>query len=919
MAARLLTVLAAVMAAGAFAGIPRIETAGADFKLDGRLDDAAWTKAAKLGDLVEIRTPDAPPPQNATTVWAFYDVENLYVAFRCLDARMDKVQLGLPAGQATDVPIASGADTVEMLISPVGRDGEFYHLRVVPSGAKADMKCRRTDETHCLRDATWNGDWEVKTTQDAAGWTVEARIPFRIFAEADFGFAAATPAKGDVIRINCGRYASVLGETTALARGLGLFHTVFPEFTCDGWELGDIRLKGTDGYRIRPGTNAYPFTVENRSARPATVRVRGAYVEGKAKQPSEQTFELQPGETRQGAVTFVSQGGAYERLTLTADWLRMKGKIATLVTADGEDLGAKARKADLEGPKILARTIDGLRAKNPGRAFALGTASASEKVFRDLPYEGRFTADADIALAQNEYESAQLVVFRLNGKPGPLEVEVGDLTGPDGAVIRGADVAVHQVGFVNVGDSGHHVHAGYWPDVLYPGRTVPPPVKGRVQSVMLTVKSAKDQRPGVYRGEVTFRGDGDERKGTLTAEVWPFTLPDTLSLRMNIWFHGIYVAWFYDNFPFPPDFFRSFMETCGRYRFAAGIRGNMVEAVLRETEDPAAPDGYRFDFEPLAPYYDIALANGANVLNFDSPGTNHFVRPIRRSFVKRDGSLDFFRPSDPQKAADRCFVELREWFRRKGYWPRAVLQVGDEPWSEKQQRAIRETVADMKVRYGEIPPVVTAGAVRGKTNLDGTVDIWCPQVPQYVAADYAGMDRTKERLWLYQCLFKQDYPSFQIDRPSAEPRINGLVCRKCGAEGFLYWSSVQWTSSDVKSADYKSKKANPWVHEEWGFPILGCPGDGCFVYPTKDGVVPSLRAQYIRDGAEDYEYVEILARRLAAAVKSGRLSAADRARAERLVRIPDEVVRAPNAWTTSSAALEAYRREVARMIIGISE
>ena len=138
------------MAAGAFAGIPRIETAGTDFKLDGRLDDAAWAKSVKLGDLVEIRTPDAPPPQNATTVWAFYD----------------------------------------------------------------------------------------------AGWIVEAKIPFRIFAEADFGFAATTPAKGDVIRINCGRYASVLGETTALARGRGFFHTVFPEFTCDGWELGDIRLMG---------------------------------------------------------------------------------------------------------------------------------------------------------------------------------------------------------------------------------------------------------------------------------------------------------------------------------------------------------------------------------------------------------------------------------------------------------------------------------------------------------------------------------------------------------------------------------------------------------------------------------------------------------------------------------------------------
>lgn len=65
------------------------------------------------------------------------------------------------------------------------------------------------------------------------------------------------------------------------------------------------------------------------------------------------------------------------------------------------------------------------------------------------------------------------------------------------------------------------------------------------------------------------------------------------------------------------------------------------------------------------------------------------------------------------------------------------------------------------------------------------------------------------------------------------------------------------------------KLANRWIHEEWGFPFQNAPGDACFIYPTKDGVIASLRAQYIRDGVEDYEYLAILKHYRDAALKKG--------------------------------------------------
>ena len=278
--------------------------------------------------------------------------------------------------------------------------------------------------------------------------------------------------------------------------------------------------------------------------------------------------------------------------------------------------------------------------------------------------------------------------------------------------------------------------------------------------------------------------------------------------------------------------------------------------------------------------------------------------------------MQFFKPADPKKASARLFRELREHYKKKGYWKFAQLQVGDEPWGEKAQADIRERVAKLREKHGEIPPVITAGSVRNHTNLDGFVDLWCPQFPQYDPKDYRDM-KPNEKLWLYQCLYKDDFPSYQIDRPAIEPRITGLICRKTGARGFLYWTSVQWSSEQ----EWKSGKSKDrWVHEDWSLPIKPCPGDGCFTYPTKDRVVPSLRAVYIRDGIEDYEYLAELERRYEIVKKAGGTVPLEVDRlVKRLLAVPDEVVRATNEWTHDTATIERFRDEVAHAMLLLKE
>ncbi len=67
----------------------------------------------------------------------------------------------------------------------------------------------------------------------------------------------------------------------------------------------------------------------------------------------------------------------------------------------------------------------------------------------------------------------------------------------------------------------------------------------------------------------------------------------------------------------------------------------------------------------------------------------------------------------------------------------------------------------------------------------------------------------------------------------------------------LYWRVDQWTS-------------DPWnnVNNAGPYSSANYPGEGMLVYPGEQvgvkGVVASMRMKWLRDGVEDYDYVEIL-------------------------------------------------------------
>jgi hypothetical protein len=110
------------------------------------------------------------------------------------------------------------------------------------------------------------------------------------------------------------------------------------------------------------------------------------------------------------------------------------------------------------------------------------------------------------------------------------------------------------------------------------------------------------------------------------------------------------------------------------------------------------------------------------------------------------------------------------------------------------------------------------------------------------------------RIWTYS--LAGDFPSFFVDEQPAETRLLAWACWGHNASGFLGESLTRWPAA------WKGLANNPpltWSDGGWGENFL--------FYPGPKGPLPSLRAERLRDGIEDYEYLK----RLAAAVKDERI------------------------------------------------
>ncbi len=145
-------------------------------RIDGRLDEAAWTTAPVVDRFTQIDPDEGAPSSQRTEVRILYDDDALYVGARLYDT-------GEVIGRLSRRDMALGdSDWFGVMLDSYHDHRTAFGFDVNPAGVRRDeVKVIESD------DNSWDPVWDVSTAVDAEGWTAEYRIPFSQirFSEAD--------------------------------------------------------------------------------------------------------------------------------------------------------------------------------------------------------------------------------------------------------------------------------------------------------------------------------------------------------------------------------------------------------------------------------------------------------------------------------------------------------------------------------------------------------------------------------------------------------------------------------------------------------------------------------------------------------------------------------------------------------------
>jgi hypothetical protein len=472
----------------------------------------------------------------------------------------------------------------------------------------------------------------------------------------------------------------------------------------------------------------------------------------------------------------------------------------------------------------------------------------------ELPGNG---AAADLFAARGEYESFQIVVRASSGALTNVNVTVTDLTGP--GTIAKTNLALFREQYVYVSSSSpdwrgsnRPLGPGWYADGLIPfvdPSTGQAPSGGSLRAVPFSVAAGQNQpvwvdvlvprtaAAGQYTGSFTVTSDQGSASGQIVLRVWNFTLPLTPKLKSSFAY-------------FQSDTLQADQE----------LLRNKVNPLRVNTADQAGlMAGFGLGSQHLGFYSGASFANCSMSA---APG----VSQVRAAAARQQPGLYLFNYSaDEVDACPSLYPILQQWGHN-------MHQAG---------------VSNL-VTMAPVAALFDDGSGSGRSAVDDWVvlpvvyDKAVPAIQQALAKG--------DEVWSYNTLVQDSYsPKWEIDFAPINFRIQpGFINQSLNLTGLLYWRVDQWNG-------------DPWnnVNNAGKFSSSNYPGEAALVYPGQtvgvQGVAPSMRLKWIRDGVEDYEYIALLK-------KAGH--------GDWALNIARSVGPDWKNWTRDPGALEAARRQL---------
>ena len=142
-------------------------------EIDGQLDEAFYRTVQPSSDFIQIEPEDGAPATEKTEMWVGFDDENIYVAFRCWESRMDRL---VAKEMRRDNTAVWGGDDIVVFYVDTFNDGRNGFQFVINSiGGRTDGQAYNDG----AYNSDWNTVWDFATGRFEGGWTVEMAVPFK--------------------------------------------------------------------------------------------------------------------------------------------------------------------------------------------------------------------------------------------------------------------------------------------------------------------------------------------------------------------------------------------------------------------------------------------------------------------------------------------------------------------------------------------------------------------------------------------------------------------------------------------------------------------------------------------------------------------------------------------------------------------
>ncbi|PSB09480.1 hypothetical protein C7B62_13105 [Pleurocapsa sp. CCALA 161] len=444
--------------------------------------------------------------------------------------------------------------------------------------------------------------------------------------------------------------------------------------------------------------------------------------------------------------------------------------------------------------------------------------SSMERVMLHDPAEN--VRDIHLYAARGEYESFQIAINANQHDAVVTDVQVSDLNGKENRLIAQDNITLYREHYVNVTklsplsitNKVKSSGKGWYPDGLIPFvdpqtgadlanaelDAIPLQLKqGTNQTIWVDIFVPRDTPASDYQGTYTVISDRGKITGKILLTVWDFELP------LKPFLQSAFLSWEQHD--------KNTLIELLKHRVMPVAAINPEDE--RELIDRWGLTSVRLPFWSGANYQTCSM---------DSPPP---ASTIRQEGLKHQ--LDLMIYTYATDEIDNC-QDLKKPFQE---WSTNIHQAGIK------HLAVMAPVPEF---YEQ-------------------VDIWAVNPERYNAAGEKINEvlRLGKEVWFYTFFAPQDNsPIWLINFEPINYRIaQGFINQSLGLTGLLYSRVDTWTDDPWNNVDFIDVYSEKPTHY---------PGEGMLIYPGKQvgisGSVPSMRLKWIREGVEDYEYIEILKR-----------------------------------------------------------